>query len=110
MNALKTVGIALFVAVVTAASVVWYIDYRISQMAEAVMAPIHETTDRVDRAIQEVGDSVETATGAVESTVDETRSRIAENLEGARSDIEYEVENVQDLAGRIGDWLSSVTT
>lgn len=101
MNTLKTIGIALFVAAVTAASVVWYIDYKINQVTEAVMAPVHSTTEKVS-------DTVSTVTEAVGDIVDDASSEMTEQSAQAQADLAYEWKNAKDLASNAGDWLDSL--
>lgn len=97
MNTLKTMGIAVFVAAITAVSVVWYIDYKINQMTEAVMAPVHATTEKVTDTIDVVEDGVSTATG-----------EISDQYEGALADLQYEWENAKGLAATAGSWLDGL--
>lgn len=85
MKYLKTAGIAVFVAAVTAVSVVLYIDYRIDRIVEAVIAPVDATSEAVT-------DTVDVATESFVTTLDNTRS-----------DLETEWENGKRAAGDISD-------
>lgn len=98
MNTLKTIGVAVFVAAVTALSVVWYIDYKVNQVTEAVLAPVHSTTEKVT-------ETVSIATEVVEGVVDGAETEVSDGFDKARADLIYEWENAKDLAGDASDWL-----
>ena len=55
---LKTVVGAATVGIVVAGAVIFYVEYKIDQVTEAVVAPIVETRDRVDGAVEDVERSV----------------------------------------------------
>lgn len=94
MNTLKLVGIALFTAAVTAVSVVWYVDYKINRVTEAIMAPVYETTEKVNDTIEDIETAGDTVADTVESGIDQ-----------AKSDITYEIDTARDFATKVGDWL-----
>lgn len=116
---MKTVGIALFAAVVTAASVVWYIDHKINQMTEAVMAPVHETAatvsdtitgvqSAVDQAVTNVEGAGDDLAASVDRSIDAARSQITTGIEQGRADLAVEVDNARAVADRVGDWAAAV--
>lgn len=110
MRLLKTAGVTLLVAAVTAGSVVWYIDYKINQMAEAVMAPVRETTETVGETIDEIEESVDVAKDAVDTTFETTKEQIANDLEKARGAVEYEIERARDLHTTVEQWVDSLAS
>lgn len=110
MNLLKTLGIAVFVAAVTAASVVWYVDYKITKAAEAVMAPIHQTTDAIDETIGDIGETVDSATQTFGSVYSDARDRVALDIESTRSELEEEWELTKELTADLADWFTSLDT
>ena len=110
VRTLKTLGITLVVAAITAGSVVWYIDYKVDQVTEAVMAPVYETEERFETTISEIGESVVTSMDAVDATLETAGDRIADDLEGARAAVQYEIEKTRDLRGKVLDWVDSLTS
>jgi uncharacterized protein YoxC len=108
MNTLKTMGIALFVAAVTAVSVVWYIDYKINQVTEAVMSPVYATTEKVTQTIDVVEDHVTTATDLVDGVVEDANVEISDKYDQARADVLFEWENAKSLASDANAWLGSL--
>jgi hypothetical protein len=110
MSALKLLGIAVLVAVVTPASVVWYIDYKVNQVAEAVMAPVHATTGKVGDTIEEIEQTVDGASAAVDATLDQAGEYLVRELVEARDDLAVEWENAQELSDRVADWYGTLGT
>jgi len=110
MSALKSLGIAVLVAVVTAASAVWYIDYKVNQVAEAVMAPVHATTEKVGDTIEAIEQTVDVPSTAVDATIDRAGEYLARELGEARDDLAVEWDNAQDLSVRVGDWFGSLAS
>ncbi|MFZ0014218.1 MAG: hypothetical protein WAL25_08900, partial [Acidimicrobiia bacterium] len=108
MSALRSLGIAVFVAIVTAASVVWYIDYKVNQAVEAVMAPVHATTEKVGDTIAEVEQTVDVATSAVDATLGQAGDYLARELGETRDDLALEWDNARDLSAQVGDWIGAL--
>lgn len=108
MNAMKSVGIAVFVAAVTATSVVWYIDYKINQVTEAVMAPVYATSEKVGSTIDDIEQTFDEASAAVDATVAQAGDELSSKFYGAGDDLVIEWENALELSSRVGNWLSAL--
>jgi hypothetical protein len=108
MKALKTVGIAVFVAAVTATSVVVYVDHKVNQMTEAVMAPIESVTDTVNETVVTVEESVATTVDAVDSTLDESAAQLVDRAASTRDDLAHEWNNAKGFKSKVGAWLRSL--
>lgn len=108
MKSLKTLSIAVFVAAVTAASVVWYIDYKINQVTVAMMAPVHASTAMVNETIADVQDGVQTTSDAIGTAIDATGDEVTGRLEGFRADVLTEWETAQGLADSALGWMGSL--
>lgn len=110
MSAIKTMGIAVFVAVVTAASVVWYVDHKINQVTEAVMTPVHATTEKIGTTIDAIERTADRASSVLDSTVAETGAQLSSQLDSVRDDLTVEWDNAQELSSRVGDWLHALAS
>jgi F0F1-type ATP synthase membrane subunit b/b' len=121
MKIARMFGIGLLSAVLAAVSVVWYIDYKIDQAAEAVMAPVRQAADQLSETADGIRDRVTDASEAVaeagdevRATIDRSRSeaedRVTVRLERARVDVTYELENARRGVDRFGDWLESLSS
>ncbi|MGB8360028.1 MAG: hypothetical protein WCE80_01355 [Acidimicrobiia bacterium] len=73
---LKTVVGAATVGIVVAGAVIFYVEYKIDQVTQAVLAPIAETRDRVDGAVEGVERSVASMVDSGGDIVDDVVTKV----------------------------------
>jgi len=97
----------VFVAAVTAASVVAYIDHKVNRMTEAVMAPIESAPIRSTKR-RDGGRVSRTTFDVVDSTLDEGGAQLVDRASPTRDNLAHEWNNAKGFQSKVGAWLRSL--
>jgi uncharacterized protein YoxC len=101
---LKTVVAAATVGTVFVGAVIFYVNYKIDQVTQAITAPMIETRDRVDGAVESLERSV---TSVVESGADAVDD-LAGKVDEVNGSIDEAVSQLSERVDAFGDGVSAV--
>jgi phage-related protein len=94
---LKAVVAAVTFGIVVAGAVIFYVEHKIDQVTEAVVAPIAETRDRVDGALEGVERSVTSVVESGTDVVDDVVSTVDDVSDIVDSTVTASSKRVQSL-------------